>query len=33
LLVENQAESGFKTGDKIVSVDGEKIVKFDNDLP
>ena len=34
LLIENKAllNVGFKTGDKIVSVDGEKIVKFDNDL-
>ena len=34
LLVENKAmqNSGFKTGDRVVSVDGEKIVKFDNDL-
>ena len=34
LLVENETmqKVGFKTGDQIVSVDGEKIVKFDNDL-
>jgi regulator of sigma E protease len=34
LLVENKAmqKVGFRTGDHIVSVDGEKIVKFDNDL-
>nr|WP_314838095.1 RIP metalloprotease RseP [uncultured Flavobacterium sp.] len=34
LLVENKTmqKLGFKTGDHIVSVDGEKIVKFDNDL-
>lgn len=34
LLVENKTMQnvGFKTGDHIVSVDGEKIVKFDNDL-
>jgi len=34
LLVENKAMQnvGFRTGDHIVSVDGEKIVKFDNDL-
>ena len=34
LLIENKAmnTAGFKTGDHIVSVDGEKIVKFDNDL-
>jgi regulator of sigma E protease len=33
LLIENKAllNVGFKTGDKIVSVDEEKIVKFDND--
>jgi regulator of sigma E protease len=23
---------GFKTGDKIISVDGTKIKKFDNDI-
>jgi regulator of sigma E protease len=34
LLIENQAmiNAGFKTGDKIVAVDGTKIVKFDNDI-
>ncbi|RDI56826.1 RIP metalloprotease RseP [Flavobacterium glaciei] len=34
LLVENKTMQnvGFRTGDQIVSVDGEKIVKFDNDL-
>jgi regulator of sigma E protease len=34
LLIENKAMQniGFKTGDHIISVDGEKIVKFDNDL-
>jgi regulator of sigma E protease len=34
LLIENQAmlNAGFKTGDKIISVDGTKIVKFDNDI-
>ncbi|CAH0337371.1 Putative zinc metalloprotease [Flavobacterium sp. CECT 9288] len=34
LLVENKTmqKVGFKTGDHIVSVDGEKIIKFDNDL-
>ena len=34
LLIENKAmqKAGFKTGDHIVSVDGEKIVKFDNDI-
>jgi regulator of sigma E protease len=32
LLIENQAmlNAGFKTGDKIISVDGTK--KFDNDI-
>lgn len=34
LLIENPAmiNAGFKTGDKILAVDGTKIVKFDNDL-
>lgn len=34
LLIENQAmlNVGFKTGDKILSVDGKKIIKFDNDI-
>ncbi|TDE31585.1 RIP metalloprotease RseP [Flavobacterium ranwuense] len=34
LLIESPVMNtvGFKTGDHIVSVDGEKIVKFDNDL-
>ena len=34
LLIENQAmlNAGFKTGDKIISVDGTRIVKFDNDI-
>ena len=34
LLIENKAleNVGFKTGDKIISVDDEKIVKFDNDI-
>lgn len=34
LLVENKTMQnvGFRTGDHVVSVDGEKIVKFDNDL-
>ncbi|MFB0909964.1 MAG: RIP metalloprotease RseP [Flavobacterium sp.] len=34
LIIENQAmlNAGFKTGDKIISVDGTKIVKFDNDI-
>jgi regulator of sigma E protease len=33
-LIENKAmnQAGFKTGDKIVAVDGEKITKFDNDM-
>jgi regulator of sigma E protease len=34
LLIENKAliNAGFKTGDKIIAVDGEKIVKFDTDM-
>ena len=34
LMIENQAmlNAGFKTGDKIISVDGQKIAKFDNDI-
>ena len=34
LLIENKAMNvaGFKTGDKIIAVDGEKIIKFDNDM-
>ena len=34
LLIENKVmqNAGFKTGDKIISVDGEKIAKFDNDI-
>jgi regulator of sigma E protease len=34
LLIENKAleNVGFRTGDKIISVDSEKIVKFDNDI-
>jgi regulator of sigma E protease len=34
LLIENKAmlELGFKTGDKVIAVDGEKILKFDNDM-
>ena len=34
LLIENQAmqNAGFKTGDKILAVDGAKIAKFDNDI-
>jgi regulator of sigma E protease len=33
VLIENQAmlNAGFKTGDKIISVDGQKIAKYDND--
>jgi regulator of sigma E protease len=32
--IENPAilKAGFKTGDKIIAVDGEKILKFDNDM-
>lgn len=34
LLIENPAmiKAGFKTGDKILAVDGAKIAKFDNDI-
>ena len=34
LLIENKAmqNAGFRTGDKILAVDGEKIAKFDNDI-
>lgn len=34
LLIENPAmiNAGFKTGDKVLAVDGEKVVKFDNDI-
>jgi regulator of sigma E protease len=34
LLIENQAmiNAGFKSGDKIVAVDGEKIVRFDKEM-
>ena len=34
LLIENKAMQnvGFKTGDKIISIDGEKVTKFDNEL-
>ena len=34
LLIENKAmeNAGFKTGDKLISVDGAKIAKFDNDI-
>jgi regulator of sigma E protease len=33
-MIENQAmlNAGFKTGDKIIAADGEKIAKFDNDI-
>jgi regulator of sigma E protease len=33
VLIENQAmlNTGFKTGDKIISVDGQKIAKYDDD--
>ncbi|AOW08558.1 RIP metalloprotease RseP [Flavobacterium gilvum] len=34
ILIENQAmiNAGFKSGDKIVAVDGEKIIRFDNEI-
>jgi regulator of sigma E protease len=34
LLIENQAmiNAGFKSGDKIVAVDGEKIIRFDKEV-
>lgn len=34
LLIDNPAmqKAGFQTGDKIISIDGEKVVKFDNDM-
>ncbi len=34
LLIENQAmiNAGFKSGDKIVAVDGQKIVRFDKEI-
>jgi regulator of sigma E protease len=34
LLIENQAmqNAGFKTGDKIISIDGEKLEKIDNEV-
>jgi regulator of sigma E protease len=34
LLIENKVMQnvGFKTGDKIISIDGEKVTKFDNDI-
>jgi regulator of sigma E protease len=34
LLIEGEAmqNAGFKTGDKIISLDGQKIAKFDNDI-
>ncbi len=34
LLIENPAMNkvGFQTGDKIIAIDGEKIIKFDNEI-
>ena len=34
VLIENEAmiNAGFKTGDKIVAVDGEKIIRFDKEI-
>jgi regulator of sigma E protease len=34
VLIENHAmlDAGFKTGDKIISADGQKIARFDNDI-
>ncbi|MEY2670967.1 MAG: hypothetical protein RLZZ577_1283 [Bacteroidota bacterium] len=34
LLIENPAmqKAGFQTGDKIIAIDGEKVVKFDNQM-
>ena len=34
LLIDNPAmqKAGFKTGDKIIAVDGEKIIRFDKDM-
>ena len=34
LLIDNPVmqKAGFQTGDKIISIDGEKVVKFDNDM-
>ncbi|MFV5700253.1 RIP metalloprotease RseP [Flavobacterium sp. XS2P12] len=34
LLIENKAmqNAGFKTGDRILSIDGEKVERFDNDI-
>jgi len=34
LLIENQAmiNAGFKTGDKVIAVDGQKIVRFDKEI-
>jgi regulator of sigma E protease len=34
LLIENQAmiKAGFKTGDKVIAVDGEKIIRFDKEI-
>jgi regulator of sigma E protease len=33
-VIENQAmlNAGFKTGDKIISADGQKNAKYDNDI-
>lgn len=34
LLIENPVmnKAGFQTGDKIIAIDGEKIIKFDNEM-
>ncbi|MDI5896431.1 RIP metalloprotease RseP [Flavobacterium yafengii] len=34
LLIENTVmnKAGFQTGDKIIAIDGEKIIKFDNEM-
>ena len=34
LLIDNPVmqKAGFQTGDKIISIDGEKVIKFDNDM-
>jgi regulator of sigma E protease len=34
LLIENKAmnTAGFQTGDKIIAIDGEKVIKFDNNM-
>lgn len=34
LLIDNPAmqKAGFQTGDKIISIDSEKVIKFDNDM-